>query len=548
MKNYRTRMTILALCVGGFVAIVGCDDFMLVIENPQPDEASYALAADAGEWSAAVDPTARRVVADNKARDDKGKSGNKNRDEKNDKRGDNLVEICHIPPGNPDARHTIMVAAAAVPAHLAHGDVLGACPVEDTDTDTDGDGVPDDVDLCPDTPAGSEVDPNGCVLESSLSVDAGSDVTVAVGGTAVLGGSPTASGGTGGYAYAWSPVTGLNDVTAANPVLTGLAEGTFMLTLAVIDSAGMTATDTVTVTVLPAPWTPHAVTVEQTLTVGRFPYAMAISPDGSRLYVSNYTDDTVSVVRVADAQVELAIPVGDGPRGVAVSPDGRFLYVCHAEEDTLAIIQASDHAVVDTIFVGFVPDRVAVSPDNLFVYVTLADDQVAVMRASDHVVIATVPVGSWPMGVATSPDGRYVFVSNYSSNTVSVISTSDHAVVQSIAVGARPSSVVTSPDAAYVYVANVADNTVSVIRTADFVVVKTIAVGRMVWELAASRNGLYVYATNYLDATITVIQTSDFSVIDMVPVGEYPKAIAVSPDSSTVYVANEQSMSVRVVR
>jgi hypothetical protein len=37
------------------------------------------------------------------------------------------VTICHIPPGNPDNAHTIVVGAPAVPAHLAHGDFLGSC-------------------------------------------------------------------------------------------------------------------------------------------------------------------------------------------------------------------------------------------------------------------------------------------------------------------------------------------------------------------------------------------------------------------------------------
>jgi len=37
------------------------------------------------------------------------------------------VDICHIPPGNPANAHTINVSVNAVPAHLAHGDFLGAC-------------------------------------------------------------------------------------------------------------------------------------------------------------------------------------------------------------------------------------------------------------------------------------------------------------------------------------------------------------------------------------------------------------------------------------
>jgi len=43
---------------------------------------------------------------------------------------DDKVTICHIPPGNSSKPKTLRVAAAAVPAHLAHGDTLGACPEE----------------------------------------------------------------------------------------------------------------------------------------------------------------------------------------------------------------------------------------------------------------------------------------------------------------------------------------------------------------------------------------------------------------------------------
>ena len=39
------------------------------------------------------------------------------------------VAICHIPPGNPANAHTIIVSKNAIPAHLAHGDVLGGLHV-----------------------------------------------------------------------------------------------------------------------------------------------------------------------------------------------------------------------------------------------------------------------------------------------------------------------------------------------------------------------------------------------------------------------------------
>jgi hypothetical protein len=41
------------------------------------------------------------------------------------------VTICHIPPGNPDNRHTITIGAPAVAAHVSeHGDYIGPCQPE----------------------------------------------------------------------------------------------------------------------------------------------------------------------------------------------------------------------------------------------------------------------------------------------------------------------------------------------------------------------------------------------------------------------------------
>lgn len=37
------------------------------------------------------------------------------------------VQVCHVPPGNPANFHTITISEDALQAHLAHGDLAGAC-------------------------------------------------------------------------------------------------------------------------------------------------------------------------------------------------------------------------------------------------------------------------------------------------------------------------------------------------------------------------------------------------------------------------------------
>lgn len=39
----------------------------------------------------------------------------------------NKVDICHVPPGNPNNTQSLSVNVSAVQAHLAHGDSLGTC-------------------------------------------------------------------------------------------------------------------------------------------------------------------------------------------------------------------------------------------------------------------------------------------------------------------------------------------------------------------------------------------------------------------------------------
>ncbi len=57
-----------------------------------------------------------------------------------------LVTICHRPPGNPDAGHEITINLSALPAHLAHGDTLGSCSGSDEDPPpTDGAGEDDGI-------------------------------------------------------------------------------------------------------------------------------------------------------------------------------------------------------------------------------------------------------------------------------------------------------------------------------------------------------------------------------------------------------------------
>ena len=102
-------------------------------------------------------------------------------------------------------------------------------------------------------------------------------------------------------------------------------------------------------------------TVTATITVGATPAGVAVSPDGTRAYVTNYGSDTVSVIDTATNTVTATITVGSRPEGVAVSPDGTRAYVTNANSDTVSVIDTATNTVTATITVGSQPAGVAVA-------------------------------------------------------------------------------------------------------------------------------------------------------------------------------------------
>src|SRR5215471_13763668 len=62
-------------------------------------------------------------------------------------------------------------------------------------------------------------------------------------------------------------------------------------------------------------------------------------------YVSNFSDDSLSVIDTPTNQAIAVVPVGRGPVGVAVSPDGRTVYVTNSGADTVSVIDTKTYVV-----------------------------------------------------------------------------------------------------------------------------------------------------------------------------------------------------------
>jgi YVTN family beta-propeller protein len=121
--------------------------------------------------------------------------------------------------------------------------------------------------------------------------------------------------------------------------------------------------------------------------------------------VGTHSNTVLVVDRVKKILVR-AIQVGAGARSLAITPDGSKIYVANASAHTVSIIDTRRGAVVKTLALGMQnrPTDVAVASNGLMAYATDNDaGTVSVIDVAHDVVAATIPVGILPTKISTLP-------------------------------------------------------------------------------------------------------------------------------------------------
>jgi YVTN family beta-propeller protein len=243
------------------------------------------------------------------------------------------------------------------------------------------------------------------------------------------------------------------------------------------------------------------------LGAGSAPFALSVTPDGSRVYVS---DTGLKAVSLIDAQtnqtVGAPIPVGDIPSGIAFTPDGHRAYV------TVAGLESS------------------------------RKNEVWVIDTQTNLTIgAPIKVGAGPSGIAITPDGARAYVANQFAGTVSVIDTRTNEAGAPIKVGEMPSAIAISPDGSRAYVVSQTTNAITTIDTQLNQVVGTpIMVGEQPFSISLA-DGLRAYVGNRKGQSVSVVDLGAGRQISEIAGFQSVAFVAVAPDGKTVYVSDDDA-------
>ncbi len=160
---------------------------------------------------------------------------------------------------------------------------------------------------------------------------------------------------------------------------------------------------------------PDDADAQDSKTVYRSPVALAVSPDGKRVYVSDRTGNRLTVVDAVSHKRLSDIAVGEQPRGLCVSPDGKTIYLAERMSGTVAVIDAAGQKVRERIPVGHRPVAVSLAAGKSKLYVAIEDtNRVAVidLKASPVQVAEQIETIREPCSLAVTSDERHVVVAN----------------------------------------------------------------------------------------------------------------------------------------
>ncbi|MBU1317978.1 MAG: hypothetical protein KKG33_04695 [candidate division Zixibacteria bacterium] len=153
-------------------------------------------------------------------------------------------------------------------------------------------------------------------------------------------------------------------------------------------------------------------------------------PDSAICYVacgSNEGDGGLNVVKFIDTDRRVAaytMGVGKNPVAIAIRDDGSRLYVANKDDNSISVIDPRKYALLRTMYAGVSPHDLVLTADNRYLFVAnrgvdagaKGGSCITILDAESGKVMYVVETGNGPTSIGLSPDGKRMVVSHPGSS------------------------------------------------------------------------------------------------------------------------------------
>src|SRR5215470_6152282 len=272
------------------------------------------------------------------------------------------------------------------------------------------------------------------------------------------------------------------------------------------------------------------------------PHGLAVSPDGSRIYVSEQADKTLVVIDGKTLQVTKRIPLSGNPNLIDITPDGRWIYA--------AIAQTYDD-------LSDFP-RIKANPTG----------GVDVIDTQSLQKVKTIAMKGGVHDLNMTPDGKYVIVGNArggKANVMTVVDTKTNDVAWTMPFDPSPSPMAVSknPDGSTktIFAQNGRDNGFQVVDFATRKITNTIKLPNITdnaqnqFGPPSASHGIMVtpdqktlLVNSRFNSAVYSYSLPDLKYLGVATLGGKGAGwLTITPDSKTAYIANEHTNNVSAV-
>jgi YVTN family beta-propeller protein len=190
-----------------------------------------------------------------------------------------------------------------------------------------------------------------------------------------------------------------------------------------------------------------------TIPVSGDPFRVRLSPDGSSLFVTGNAD-SLFIIDVQSREITVRLGIGLDANGLAIERTGSRLYVSNQSDGTVSEVDLTNNTVARTITVGGHPQELVLSPGGTILFVANETGSIQAWSLRDGSKRGDIVVPGGAFAMAVSPDWRQLYVTSAQGGAIYLLDWKSGAMLKTVTTGGTPRRIGFAGNGATAVVAN----------------------------------------------------------------------------------------------